>query len=132
MRRSIKFVAMLVLLVVASDITKIAAVPSCNEVVASLTPCLGFIKGGADPEAECCSSARNLASQVSGEGDREVVCGCLKGVLSSIGPYDPNQMPLIGQKCGIDVSIPPVDATTNCSGYSFSSLFFFIFRLSFD
>ncbi|KAL4385609.1 hypothetical protein GQ457_15G025950 [Hibiscus cannabinus] len=117
MCHSIKFVAMLVLLVITSDITMIAAVPSCNnDVIASLTPCLGFIKGVAVPAAECCSGARNLASQVSGEGDRQAVCQCLKGVLTRIGPYDPNRIPLIGPKCGINVSIPPVDANTDCSG----------------
>ncbi|KAE8701973.1 cyclic nucleotide-gated ion channel 1-like [Hibiscus syriacus] len=106
---------MFVFLITTPDFMKIAAAPPCNNVVASLTPCLGFIKGGAAPVAECCSGARNLAGQVSGEEDRQAVCECLKGVLPRIGPYDPNRVPLIGQDCSIDISIPPIDASTDCS-----------------
>ncbi|KAK8971608.1 hypothetical protein V6N11_073240 [Hibiscus sabdariffa] len=115
MRRSIKSAVMLILLVIISDISETAAAPSCNEVIASLTPCLGFIKGAVVPAAECCSGAKNLAGQVSSNGDRESVCGCLKGVLTRIGAYDPNKMPLIGQKCGINISFPPISAQTDCS-----------------
>ncbi|XVF80226.1 hypothetical protein PTKIN_Ptkin15bG0054100 [Pterospermum kingtungense] len=118
MSRSINFVAILVLLITASGIEEIAAAPTCNEVVKEVNPCLVFVKGSnpADnPPPACCTGAADLDKKATTKPDQQAVCECLKGVLPKIGPYDPNRLPLIGQKCGLKATIPPITGNFDCS-----------------
>lgn len=51
------------------------------------------------------------------QADRTAVCNCLKTVLSSIGSYDKNTLPLLPKKCGSSISLPPIDSKTDCKKY---------------
>lgn len=109
---------MLVLLNFSWDITEAAAAaasPMCSVVIFLLSPCEGFIKGGANPAPECCVGAKCLIDNLKAKEDREEVCLCVKALLPKLGPYDPNRVPLLGQKCGIKNFFPPITSATDCS-----------------
>ncbi|KAB2068558.1 hypothetical protein ERO13_A08G034300v2 [Gossypium hirsutum] len=116
MFRSINSIAMLVFLNFSLDITETAAAsPMCNVVIFFLSPCESFIKGGADPAPECCVGAKRLIDQLKAKEDRIEVCQCIKALLPQLGPFDPNRVPLLGQKCGIKNFFPPITPATDCS-----------------
>nr|KJB22368.1 hypothetical protein B456_004G043800 [Gossypium raimondii] len=116
MFRLINFIAMLVFLNFSRDITETtAASPLCDVVIFYLSPCEGFIKGGANPAPECCVGAKRLIDELKTKEDRIEVCLCIKALLPQLGPFDPNRVPLLGQKCGIKNFFPPITPATDCS-----------------
>ncbi|OMO64296.1 Plant lipid transfer protein/Par allergen [Corchorus capsularis] len=112
-----RFINFLVLLALSTTlaIAEIPLAPSCGEVTMAVAPCLTFLKGAETPSPGCCSGAQKLAKQASTKADREAVCGCLKNSLSKIGSYDPQRVPLIAKKCGVNMNIPPITSKTDCS-----------------
>ncbi|KAE8660834.1 hypothetical protein F3Y22_tig00116951pilonHSYRG00930 [Hibiscus syriacus] len=88
---------------------------SCLDVATLLSPCWSFLKAGGSPTSECCIGAENIADLTNSKQDERKLCDCLKGELPKIGPYDPNRLPLLEQKCDIEFYIPPITATTDCS-----------------
>lgn len=129
MSRSINFPAMLVLLVMASSaLVIIEAELTCPQIIKAVIPCLGFVKGNSpkeDPSPACCSGAKDLESKAPTKPDQLAVCECFILVLPKIGPYDPNRLPQIGEKCGVKVTIPPITGDTDCSKYQLISSFSF-------
>ncbi|XP_022735467.1 non-specific lipid-transfer protein 3-like [Durio zibethinus] len=122
MSRSINFLAMLVLLITESAmaVAEIPAAPSCNDAGKAAVPCVDFVKGkntGDSPSAACCAGVKDVASQAKSKSDQQAVCECLKGLLTTIGPYDPSRVALIPQKCGVDFYLPPITSNTDCSKY---------------
>lgn len=92
---------------------------SCDEVKNGLVPCLSFVKGKTNqPPAACCSGAQKISNEAKSPAAKKDICTCIQKSLASIGPYDKNYIPLIPQKCGIPITLPPIDAETDCSKYS--------------
>ena len=92
----------LVLLVV---IAAVAAAPhveaiTCSQVVADVSSCLAYLRGGGAVTPACCSGARSLNNAAATTPDRQTVCGCIKTVAPGIGakPEFINSLP---GKCGI-------------------------------
>lgn len=94
--------------------------PSCVEVTADVAPCLSFIESdsASQPSPACCSGAKRLSNQAKSTADRQGICQCIKSALAGAGSYDKNRIPLIPQKCGVSISLPPIDSKTDCSKYS--------------
>ncbi|KAL9430319.1 hypothetical protein AB3S75_025662 [Citrus x aurantiifolia] len=89
---------------------------SCDEVILDLVPCLSYLRGETkQPSAACCSGAQKISNGAKSQAAKKDVCTCIKKSLASVGPYDKNLIPLIPQKCGIPLTLPPIDAKTDCS-----------------
>ncbi|XP_044493799.1 non-specific lipid-transfer protein-like [Mangifera indica] len=90
--------------------------PSCSTVKQQLVPCLGFIKDITDrPSDSCCSGTKEIGDQTKTQGDRQAICECLKNILAVAGTYDKNRIPQIPKTCGVPISLPPIDSSTDCS-----------------
>ncbi|XP_057981252.1 non-specific lipid-transfer protein-like [Malania oleifera] len=109
------FVAMLMLL--SRSVTMSA--PSCSSVVVELTPCLAFLKGsmlgGGQPSGSCCSGVKEISGKTKSKQDTEAVCQCIKQALSHAGSYSPSRIPLLSKKCGVEITLPPINKNTDCS-----------------
>uniref|UniRef100_A0A0E0AAL5 Non-specific lipid-transfer protein n=1 Tax=Oryza glumipatula TaxID=40148 RepID=A0A0E0AAL5_9ORYZ len=56
---------------------------SCSDVVADVTPCLGFLQGDDDhPSGECCDGLSGLVAAAATTEDRQAACECLKSAVS--------------------------------------------------
>ncbi|KAK6158869.1 hypothetical protein DH2020_006183 [Rehmannia glutinosa] len=111
MSRLLYFLVVLVLLVSKSAVS----VPSCEEVVKDLTPCLGFLVGNTNvPTPQCCAGIKALKDIVKTQPDRVASCNCGKQALSNFN-YDPNRLPLLPKQCGVDLNMPAIDKNFDCS-----------------
>ncbi|KAL5792242.1 hypothetical protein ACOSP7_000836 [Xanthoceras sorbifolium] len=114
MNRLISFLAILAF-ISSSALAGPIALP-CSKVTKELSPCLDFIISTAEnPSLACCTGIKNISSRVKSREDRTDVCKCLKKTLGGIGPYDKNRIPLLPKKCGVPISLPPVDSNLDCS-----------------
>ncbi|KAI3818508.1 hypothetical protein L1987_12317 [Smallanthus sonchifolius] len=89
------------------------AAPNCARVGRIMAPCTGFLRGQ-EPSGLCCSSVKKLNDMQKTKEDRVAICNCIKQVTRTI-PYDPNRIPLLSKKCGIDATFPPIDKNYNCA-----------------
>uniref|UniRef100_A0A0E0LCD0 Non-specific lipid-transfer protein n=1 Tax=Oryza punctata TaxID=4537 RepID=A0A0E0LCD0_ORYPU len=56
---------------------------SCSDVIADVTPCLGFLQGDDDhPSGECCDGLSSLVAAAATTEDRQAACECLKSAVS--------------------------------------------------
>ena len=66
----------------------------------------------------CCAGAKAIANQANTKNDRQAVYECLKEALEKVGSYDPSRVPLIAEKCGVDVYMHPITGEIEyCSKY---------------
>ncbi|KAB2595843.1 non-specific lipid-transfer protein A-like [Pyrus ussuriensis x Pyrus communis] len=112
MSRLIGFLAVLLLLSITAH-----SAPSCPAVKQEVSPCVTFVKGGADakPSEECCKGVKNLSVNAANKADKEAVCLCLKQALSTVGTYNPSQVSALPKKCGISLDLPAIDKDTDCT-----------------
>ncbi|KAG8391937.1 hypothetical protein BUALT_Bualt01G0238900 [Buddleja alternifolia] len=82
--------------------TSATSVPSCGQVVSTLTPCLSYLQGK-DPTPSCCSGVKALKTLATTKADRVAICTCGKQALATI-KYDPKLLPVLPSKCGIDLT----------------------------
>ncbi|KAA8516171.1 hypothetical protein F0562_019350 [Nyssa sinensis] len=94
------------------------AAPSCPIVVVELRPCLAFIKSSGVPSKDCCEGVKKINDLGKTKPDRVAICNCIKNALSIVGPYDPSRIPLIPEKCGVPINLPPIDQKFDCSKVS--------------
>lgn len=95
---------------------------SCSDAVNELIPCGSYLTGAGgniDPSAECCSSARALATTIQ---SKRQLCECLTTNGPSFGglPVMPMRAARLVQVCFLNQHIP-VGPNVDCSRYCFSS-----------
>uniref|UniRef100_A0A5B7CDB5 Non-specific lipid-transfer protein n=1 Tax=Davidia involucrata TaxID=16924 RepID=A0A5B7CDB5_DAVIN len=95
------------------------SVPSCSMVAEELAPCLSYLQGS-EPSSACCGGVKDMGSKAKTKADLVAICNCGKIALSTI-KYDPNRIPLLPKKCGVSLSLPPIDTHTDCSKFAFGS-----------
>ncbi|KAJ0111839.1 hypothetical protein Patl1_00600 [Pistacia atlantica] len=61
------------------------------------------------------SCTKAISDEAKTQGDRQAICKCLKKALAIAGTYDKNRIPQIPKSCGVSISLPPVDFSTDCS-----------------
>ncbi|KAL5572095.1 hypothetical protein UlMin_021692 [Ulmus minor] len=89
---------------------------TCSKIIQEMTPCLSFVRGkDADPSERCCEGAKELNDQVKSKEDRQTTCDCLKQAIGAVDDADPQRISQLPQKCGIQVSLPPIDRNIDCS-----------------
>ncbi|XP_059636113.1 non-specific lipid-transfer protein-like [Cornus florida] len=87
--------------------------PSCAVVSTTLAPCLTYLQGS-DPSDACCAGIKSLSATAKTKDDRVAICNCGKVALSKL-KYDPSRIPPLPKKCGVNLSLPPIDSHTDCS-----------------
>ncbi|CAI9112891.1 OLC1v1013394C1 [Oldenlandia corymbosa var. corymbosa] len=84
---------------------------SCGTVASSLAPCLSYI-GGQPLNPKCCFNIKALKAAAATKADRQVVCGCLKGLAGNKQAVA--KAPGLLKQCG--VSIPyALNPKINCA-----------------
>ncbi|KAL9255008.1 Non-specific lipid-transfer protein-like protein [Drosera capensis] len=86
---------------------------TCNDVVRSLLPCLGYLRSGGAVPGSCCNGVRSLNSAARTTTDRQAACGCIKQAANAfrLGYGYASSLP---GKC--DVSIPyQIGPNVDCS-----------------
>lgn len=93
-----------------------ASLPTCQEIVPSLTPCFSYLKGRGEPTSSCCEGVAGLVAIAGTKPGLQQICQCLKDALIA-ADYNPNLVPTVSKKCGFpNVSLPPITQKTNCKG----------------
>ncbi|KAL8138431.1 hypothetical protein V2J09_004432 [Rumex salicifolius] len=89
---------------------------SCGSVTANLMTCVGFITDkDKTPSSLCCSGAKKVFDMAPTKPDRQAVCECLKTAVKSLRNIDYARIPEIPKACNIDITLPPIQNTTDCS-----------------
>ncbi|GAB2229525.1 hypothetical protein Droror1_Dr00013771 [Drosera rotundifolia] len=112
---------MKVVAVVAIAVMAVAVAPgaeaqiSCNYVIQSLFPCVGWIQGGGvgGPSGQCCSGIQSLYRAAATTPARQTVCGCLKSLAGSYGSFVGIAAGLPG-KCGVRIPYK-ISPSIDCS-----------------
>lgn len=90
-------------------------VPSCTEVTSEVVSCVSYVRNGGSPSSTCCEGVAAVAKMAKTKEDRVAICNCLKSALGHIGSYDPSRLPPLSKSCGVNVDLPPVDQSYDCS-----------------
>ncbi|KAI3716872.1 hypothetical protein L1987_68080 [Smallanthus sonchifolius] len=90
---------------------------SCQDAIARMLPCQGFLMGFSEMSAACCHSAQSL-SQTANSSPVELtsVCQCLKQAIGVIG-INMNRAQQIPQLCHIDLDTGLIDPNVDCNKY---------------
>ncbi|XP_021748090.1 non-specific lipid-transfer protein A-like [Chenopodium quinoa] len=109
------YIAILSLLLARSTV----CVPSCVDVVSDSAPCLPFISKSTDsPSDFCCAGIRNVAGMAKSQSDEVQICDCLKANMAEFD-YDPTLVADLPKLCLVNITLPPINNTTDCSRVSF-------------
>lgn len=77
----------------------------CEEVKATIPPCIGFLNGDDDqPSTTCCNGVKDLKSSVATQNDRNKACECLKKALTHFPNIRDDLNVLLPKRCGVDLS----------------------------
>jgi len=88
----------------------------CPTVIQDVAPCLSFLKSNTKhPSEECCQGIKRLNADAGTQQNRKAICRCLKKGLEAVGDYDPKLIPLVPKDCGLSVTLPPIDKSTDCT-----------------
>ncbi|XAR62969.1 hypothetical protein NMG60_11022730 [Bertholletia excelsa] len=99
---------------------------SCQVVVSDLSPCLSYLTEGsglsildekAEPSESCCRGVKKIVSSAKTKPDKVHACNCIKAALSKVGSYNPDLIPTLPKKCGVDATLPPISPSYDCSKY---------------
>lgn len=89
--------------------------PSCLIVISDASPCVPFITSTSpSPSEDCCSGVRNIAGMAKTNEDKVDICYCLKTILASL-KYDPALVAQLPKKCSVNITLPPISNSTDCS-----------------
>ncbi|KAK8504757.1 hypothetical protein V6N13_009910 [Hibiscus sabdariffa] len=73
-----------------------------------------FIRMDPDPVPSCCAGAKSIAELTKTKRDEKELCLSLRYIGQLHGPFDPKRVALLGEKCDIKFSFPPVTSDTKC------------------
>ncbi|CAA0830590.1 Non-specific lipid-transfer protein 4 [Striga hermonthica] len=75
---------------------------TCDFVLRSLSPCLGYLRRGGSVPPACCAGGRSLFNAVATTPDLQAGCRCVKILVPNVGanPVYVNSLPGI---CGIKI-----------------------------
>eukprot|EP01018_Ginkgo_biloba_P031729 Gb_23000 [translate_table: standard] len=87
---------------------------TCSDVLSDLSPCVGYLQTGTGkPTSSCCNGATKLAASAKSTADRQAVCSCLMGVVSTVQPKESAAKALPGA-CGLQLGFP-ISTKADCS-----------------
>ncbi|GER44293.1 non-specific lipid-transfer protein [Striga asiatica] len=75
---------------------------TCDFVLRSMSPCLGYLRGGGFVPPACCAGGRSLFNAAATTPDLQAGCRCIKTLVPNVGanPVYVNSLPGI---CGIRI-----------------------------
>ncbi|KAL4377431.1 hypothetical protein GQ457_02G038180 [Hibiscus cannabinus] len=73
-----------------------------------------FMNMDPDPLPKCCAGAKSIAELTKTKRDEKELCLSLRYIGQLHGPFDPKRLALLGEKCHINFSFPPVTPDTKC------------------
>ncbi|XWS50576.1 hypothetical protein CRYUN_Cryun12cG0098500 [Craigia yunnanensis] len=114
---------MIVVLMLLSWATSIAATVDCTTVTGLISACSTFIAYGTPdpyPGSPCCDVVTNLNLIADSTDNRRSICGCLMVLITT---YNPNSTPTatLSGFCGVPLRFT-IDPNTDCHLYIFQSL----------
>ncbi|KZV14189.1 non-specific lipid-transfer protein 2-like [Dorcoceras hygrometricum] len=114
---SVALLVMITVALFAQPAPTAEAAVSCDSVLSSLTPCLGFVLVGVgNPSTSCCNGVRSIFNGATTTEDRQAVCSCLKSLASSATPSIINNAAALPGKCSVSVPYA-ISPSTDCSRY---------------
>ncbi|XP_047157097.1 non-specific lipid-transfer protein 1-like [Vigna umbellata] len=115
---SVKVACMVVMCmaVMSAPMMMVQAV-TCDQVTASLAPCLGYLMNGGAAAPGCCSGVKNILGAAGSSADKQTVCKCLK---DAAGKYNINEQYAQALPGVCKVNIPyKISRSTNCADIRF-------------
>lgn len=109
--------ALLLVVLVASDLPRMKATIACSAVYYNLSGCLLYVEGKvAAPSASCCTGISSLYNLTkSSRPDRITACGCIKSEATALGrSLKPSSVAVLPGKCGVPLGYTP-SLSVNCS-----------------
>ncbi|KAF3777277.1 Non-specific lipid-transfer protein 11 [Nymphaea thermarum] len=85
--------------------------------VQSCVPYLTSKDSSSTPSDSCCKGMKTVKGLGKERGDRQRVCGCLKSAAANLPGINPDTVPKLPGKCGVDFGYP-IAMDTDCSKYS--------------
>ncbi|KAH7866970.1 hypothetical protein Vadar_027309 [Vaccinium darrowii] len=87
---------------------------SCGTVVASLTPCLSYLRNGGQVPVPCCNGVRSLYGAAKTTADRQTACSCLKTASGSVTGVNLGNAANLPKNCGVNIPYK-ISPSTDCS-----------------
>ncbi|KAI3829502.1 hypothetical protein L1987_03627 [Smallanthus sonchifolius] len=87
---------------------------TCGQVASSLAPCIGYLTRGVPVPPACCGAITGLNNAAKSTPDRQTVCGCLKGILTSNSGINLSNANSLPGKCGLNIHYT-ISPSTDCS-----------------
>ncbi|KAL6568754.1 hypothetical protein OROHE_004438 [Orobanche hederae] len=86
---------------------------SCGMVLTSLSPCLGYLRGGGSVTPSCCDGIKSVKNAAGTTPDLRAACQCVKTLVHSTdsNPYFVNKLPEI---CHVNIPFK-YSPSLNCS-----------------
>ncbi|KDP25299.1 hypothetical protein JCGZ_20455 [Jatropha curcas] len=111
-----QLVGVVTILLVIAGSTSIDPLPPCNEIISLLSPCVSYlIKTDPKPSKPCCDGVNSLAHYSNNKDDRKRICQCLENSAADYPQIDYSLLPSLPNKCGVNILLPAVSPTFNCS-----------------
>ncbi|MCE7766482.1 hypothetical protein GQL56_28005, partial [Pseudomonas putida] len=88
---------------------------TCGQVVASLSPCISYVRNGGAIPAPCCSGINSLNNQATSTPDRQTACSCIKSAAAGISGINLSLAGSLPSKCGVNLPYkisPSIDCST--------------------
>ncbi|KAJ7960587.1 Non-specific lipid-transfer protein [Quillaja saponaria] len=87
---------------------------TCQQVDASLGPCIAYLTGGGSPSHECCSGLGTLKNLTPYTADRRQACECLKAAASRFPNIREDLASSLPQACHVGTNVP-ISKNIRCS-----------------
>jgi hypothetical protein len=104
---------------------------SCGQVSGALSPCIGYLRGGAGPSPACCAGVKRLNAAATTTPDRQAACNCLKSAAGAISGLNTGAASSLPGKCGVNIPYK-ISTSTNCATYVYLTSNFHFFILIFQ
>ncbi|PIA49020.1 hypothetical protein AQUCO_01300105v1 [Aquilegia coerulea] len=116
---AVRVLGLLMVLLLASGTKAVLDAATCNSIVQDLIPCVPYFNDSqSEPTSACCQGAHLVASVATQTNDLKGICQCIKtAAINNGGFLDDNRANAIAGKCGVNVNIPPISRSTDCSTF---------------
>ncbi|KAF5208384.1 hypothetical protein FRX31_002026 [Thalictrum thalictroides] len=116
---AVRVLGLLMVLLLASGTKAVLDAGTCNTMVQDLIPCLSYLNDSqTDPTSTCCQGAHTVANVATQTNDLKGICQCLQAAATNNGGLlDDNRANSLAGKCGLNVNIPPISRSTDCSTF---------------
>jgi hypothetical protein len=109
---------------------------SCNEMIETTTPCIGYLQnpGPSSVPEPCCNGVRNVNDAAKTTNERRDACRCLKPVVNAIAGIKEDALTALPGNCGVNLPFK-IGLNINCDTYISYRYIFFLrkyYKLIFD